>query len=64
MEKIKLEELKLLDAYFRASNYLAAGQLYLLDNPLLRRKLTLMNLLQNLIDILELTAHKQLYLLQ
>lgn len=41
MEKIKLEELKLLDAYFRASNYLAAGQLYLLDNPLLKRKLTL-----------------------
>lgn len=41
MTKIKLEELELLDAYFRASNYLAVGQLYLLDNPLLRRKLTL-----------------------
>jgi len=41
MEKVKLEELKLLDAYFRASNYLAAGQLYLWDNPLLKRKLTL-----------------------
>ena len=41
MEKIKLDELKLLDAYFRASNYLAVGQLYLLDNPLLKRKLTL-----------------------
>ena len=41
MEKIKLEELKLLDAYFRASNYLAVGQLYLWDNPLLKRKLTL-----------------------
>ena len=33
MSKIKLEELELLDAYFRASNYLAVGQLYLLDNP-------------------------------
>ena len=41
MEKIKFEELKLLDAYFRASNYLAVGQLYLWDNPLLKRKLTL-----------------------
>ena len=27
-------------AYWRASNYLAAGQLYLLDNPMLRRPLT------------------------
>ena len=27
-------ELKKIDAYWRASNYLAAGQLYLLDNPL------------------------------
>ena len=33
-------ELKKIDAYWRASNYLAAGQLYLLDNPLLRRPLT------------------------
>lgn len=41
MSKVKLEELKLIDAYFRASNYLAVGQLYLLDNPLLKRKLTL-----------------------
>jgi len=41
MEKIKNEELELLDKYFRASNYLAVGQLYLLDNPLLKRKLTM-----------------------
>ena len=33
-------ELKKIDAYWRAANYLAAGQLYLLDNPLLRRPLT------------------------
>lgn len=33
------ESLKL-DAYFRATNYLSVGQLYLLDNPLLKRKLT------------------------
>ena len=28
-----------LHAWWRASNYLAAGQLYLLDNPLLREPL-------------------------
>ncbi len=33
------EELRLIDGYFRAANYLAVGQLYLLDNPLLRRPL-------------------------
>jgi xylulose-5-phosphate/fructose-6-phosphate phosphoketolase len=32
-------ELKQIDAYWRASNYLSAGQLYLLDNPLLKRPL-------------------------
>lgn len=29
-----------MDAYWRAANYLAAAQLYLLDNPLLRKPLT------------------------
>ncbi|MDA8330038.1 MAG: phosphoketolase family protein [Candidatus Dormibacteraeota bacterium] len=33
-------ELDLLDAYWRAANYLSVGQIYLLDNPLLRRPLT------------------------
>ena len=33
------EELNKIDAYFRASNYLSVGQLYLLDNPLLKRRL-------------------------
>ena len=32
-------ELRLLDAYWRAANYLAVGQIYLLDNPLLREPL-------------------------
>ena len=31
--------LRKLDAWWRASNYLAAGQLYLRDNPLLRSPL-------------------------
>ena len=33
-------ELERLDAYWRAANYLAVGQIYLLDNPLLRTPLT------------------------
>jgi xylulose-5-phosphate/fructose-6-phosphate phosphoketolase len=34
-------ELQLIDAYWRAANYLSVGQIYLLDNPLLREPLTL-----------------------
>jgi xylulose-5-phosphate/fructose-6-phosphate phosphoketolase len=33
------EELDLLDAWWRAANYLSVGQIYLLDNPLLREPL-------------------------
>ncbi len=33
------EETRLLHAYWRAANYLAVGQIYLLDNPLLREPL-------------------------
>lgn len=32
-------QLEKIDAYWRASNYLAACQLYLLDNPLLKKPL-------------------------
>jgi len=34
-------ELYAIDAYWRAANYLSVGQIYLLDNPLLRQSLTL-----------------------
>jgi xylulose-5-phosphate/fructose-6-phosphate phosphoketolase len=34
-------ELRLIDAYWRAANYLSVGQIYLLDNPLLREQLQL-----------------------
>ena len=34
------EELRAIDAYWRACNYLALGMLYLRDNPLLREPLT------------------------
>ena len=33
------EELRRLDAYWRAANFLSVGQIYLLDNPLLREAL-------------------------
>lgn len=42
MEKVlKAEELEKIDAYFRATNYLAASELYLKDNPLLKEPLKL-----------------------
>ena len=34
-----MDNLSQLDAYWRAANYLSVGQIYLLDNPLLRRPL-------------------------
>jgi xylulose-5-phosphate/fructose-6-phosphate phosphoketolase len=33
------QELELIDAYWRAANYLSVGQIYLLDNPLLKEGL-------------------------
>lgn len=36
---LSIEELESIDGFFRASNYLSCAQLYLLDNPLLKRKL-------------------------
>jgi len=33
------DELQLIDAYWRAANYLSVGQIYLMDNPLLRQPL-------------------------
>ena len=35
------EEISKIDAYIRAANYLSVGQLYLKDNPLLKRELVL-----------------------
>ena len=43
------EELKKIDAYFRACNYLSVGQLYLLDNPLLKRPLKFSDLKKNIV---------------
>ena len=43
------EELVKLDKYFRASNYLSVGQLYLLDNPLLREPLKFSDVKRNVV---------------
>jgi xylulose-5-phosphate/fructose-6-phosphate phosphoketolase len=38
------ELLHKIDAYWRAANYLSVGQIYLYDNPLLKRSLVLADL--------------------
>ena len=38
---LSVEELRRIDAWWRAANYLSVGQIYLLDNPLLSEPLTL-----------------------
>jgi xylulose-5-phosphate/fructose-6-phosphate phosphoketolase len=40
-ETLTPELLRRIDAYWRAANYLSVGQIYLCDNPLLKRPLTL-----------------------
>ncbi len=43
------DELKAIDAYWRAANYLAVGQIYLYDNPLLRVPLELTHIKRRLL---------------
>ncbi len=40
-QPLSTDELRKMDAYWRAANYLSVGQIYLLANPLLREPLTL-----------------------
>ena len=42
-------ELEKLDTYFRVLNYLSVAQLYLLDNPLLRRPLQITDIKPNVV---------------
>ena len=37
--KLSQSELRKMDAYWRAANYLSLGQIYLYDNPLLKKPL-------------------------
>lgn len=43
------QEVDLIDKYFRAANYLSAGQLYLLNNPLLREPLKISDIKRNIV---------------
>ena len=43
------EELKKIDAYWRACNYLAIGMIYLRDNPLLQEPLKAEHIKQRLL---------------
>src|SRR5436309_7412264 len=38
-QRLTAKDVRLIDAYWRAANYLSVGQIYLLDNPLLREPL-------------------------
>ena len=40
-QPLSQEMLEKMNAYWRAANYLSAGQLYLLDNPLLKKSLSM-----------------------
>ncbi len=46
---LEKEELKKLEMFHRATNYLSVAQLYLLDNPLLRRKLKISDIKPNVV---------------
>src|ERR687895_2915242 len=41
MGSVAPDMLRRIDAYWRAANYLSVGQIYLLDNPLLKQPLTI-----------------------
>ena len=43
------DEIKKIDMYFRAANYLSACQLYLLDNPLLKRDLKMSDIKKKIV---------------
>ena len=49
MKVLSEKEIKNLNNYFNALNYLSVGQLYLLDNPLLQRKLVPSDLKANIV---------------
>ena len=44
-----MNELEKIDAYFRAANYISLGELYLVDNPLLKRPLKMSDLKKKLV---------------
>lgn len=61
--KITKEEINNLNKYFRLVNYLSVGQLYLLDNPLLKRPLDIKDIKPNVVGHWGLHQDKTLYIL-
>ena len=49
MAMISRREIEKMDSYFRVLNYLSVAQLYLLDNPLLRRPLQITDVKPNVV---------------
>ena len=49
MVALSKKEIKIMDDYFRVLNYLSVAQLYLLDNPLLRRPLEMKDIKPNVV---------------
>ena len=47
--KLSMEEAKILNKYFMAANYLSVGQLYLLNNPLLKEELKRSDIKQKIV---------------
>jgi len=47
--RLSSDDLRKMDAYWRAANYLAVGQIFLYDNPLLKRALTIADVKQMLL---------------
>jgi hypothetical protein len=48
-EPLSVLEIKKIDAYWRAANYLSVGQIYLLDNPFLKQQLSLQHVKRRLL---------------
>ncbi len=48
-EALTEEEVRKIDAYWRAANYLSVGQIFLLNNPLLKKPLTLSDIKRRLL---------------
>ncbi len=59
---LSAQELDRIDAYWRAANYLSVGQIYLLDNPLLRKPLRIEHIKPRLLGHWGTTPGPQLHL--
>ena len=55
-EPLSAEQYERVDAYWRAANYVSVGQIYLLDNPLLREPLTTEHIKPRLLQSVMVTS--------